>query len=410
MALRLLPPSIDERRAPRPSSASSARLRILMALPRPVWISRPECPPLRPDTVRWPATNPFGAGSNASAHVPVVSRPPEHPTYRAPSSSESRFISVRLTRESPASPPAPVSPVSSSIVNRNSRGPWTRDLSSMMARLVATAMPLSAPRVVPFAIRKLPFRTSSIGSFEKSWTLSLFFSQTMSRWPCRQRLRTFSFPGDALLRTTTLPSLSAFACSPRRLAVSRMYLVIFSSCFEHRGIRAISAKYFHTSGGFRPSIALDIANSLRGWAVGGRRADRLRGFAGRVECQGFLPGQFGGEARHVGAPHLGVPPEPLRHAIGDLAERGRAVALAPDERPERVEVDPEVGLGEERHEPPPREAAGELRDQHRDQLPLPVEGAVPADGPGVEGEGRCAHAGTRHGVVPPGGGAYMAAR
>ena len=51
----------------------------------------------------------------------------------------------------------------------------------MIARLVATAMPLSAPSVVPFAIRMFPFRTRSIGSFAKSCTVSLFFSQTMSR-------------------------------------------------------------------------------------------------------------------------------------------------------------------------------------------------------------------------------------
>ncbi len=45
----------------------------------------------------------------------------------------------------------------------------------MMARLVATAMPLSAPSVVPLAMIRLSLRTSSIGSFVKSWTWSLVF-------------------------------------------------------------------------------------------------------------------------------------------------------------------------------------------------------------------------------------------
>ena len=74
-------------------------------------------------------------------------------------------------------------------------------------------------------------------------------------------------PGEAGFLTTTLPSLSAFASRPRRFAVSRTYLVIFSSCLEPRGIPAISAKYFHTSAGFRPSIALDIGALLTRWDV-----------------------------------------------------------------------------------------------------------------------------------------------
>ena len=35
------------------------------------------------------------------------------------------------------------------------------------------------------------------------------------------------------------------------------------SFFDPRGIRLISAKYFHTSGGFSPSIAVGISISLR---------------------------------------------------------------------------------------------------------------------------------------------------
>jgi len=95
---------------------------------------------------------------------------------------------------------APVRPVSSSMVKSSSRGPCLMLASSMMARLVATAMPLSAPSVVPLAISVLPRRTRSIGSFEKSCFLSAFFSQTMSRWPCKAHGR------------------RAFAASGRRLA------------------------------------------------------------------------------------------------------------------------------------------------------------------------------------------------
>ena len=70
-------------------------------------------------------------------------------------------------------------------------------------------------------------------------------------------LRAFPFPTEAGFFTTTLPSLSAFAFRPSFFAVSSTYWVIAASCFEGRGILAISAKYFHTSSGFNPSIAFD---------------------------------------------------------------------------------------------------------------------------------------------------------
>jgi len=81
-----------------------------------------------------------------------------------------------------------------------------RLLSSMIARLVAMATPLSAPEVVRWHHKVALAKTSSNRSFLKSWTLSWFFSQTMSRWPCRQTRFTFSRPGERGFRTTTLPT------------------------------------------------------------------------------------------------------------------------------------------------------------------------------------------------------------
>ena len=48
---------------------------------------------------------------------------------------------------------APVSPVSSSIVNSSSSGPWARSVASRTASIAATPIPLSDPRVVPVAFR-----------------------------------------------------------------------------------------------------------------------------------------------------------------------------------------------------------------------------------------------------------------
>ena len=53
---------------------------IFSALPRPVWISRPECPPFSPLTVTSRPVPPAGASSYAAGQVPVLSRPPEQPT------------------------------------------------------------------------------------------------------------------------------------------------------------------------------------------------------------------------------------------------------------------------------------------------------------------------------------------
>ena len=55
---------------------------------------------------------------------------------------------------------APVSPVSSSMVKRNSSGPCATSSLSITASAAATPTPLSAPRVVPSAFSQSPSRTS----------------------------------------------------------------------------------------------------------------------------------------------------------------------------------------------------------------------------------------------------------
>ena len=123
IAFRLLPPSTLATRAPIPCRASSTRVIIFRALPRPVWISRPEWPPFSPLTVTSSPVPPIGASSYSAVHVPVLSRPPEQPTYSSPSSSESRLRSVPLRTKPGCRLLAPVSPVSSSTVKRSSSGP-----------------------------------------------------------------------------------------------------------------------------------------------------------------------------------------------------------------------------------------------------------------------------------------------
>ena len=60
-----------------------------------------------------------------------------------------------------------------------------KEITVGTAKAAATPMPLSAPRVVPFAaLIHSPSNSSSIGSLLKSWLLSEFFSQTMSICAC----------------------------------------------------------------------------------------------------------------------------------------------------------------------------------------------------------------------------------
>ncbi len=112
----------------------------------------------------------------------------------------------------------------------------------MMARLVATAMPLSAPSVVPSALTRFPSRTSVIGSLAKSCTLPGRLTHTMSRWPCRQTDGRPSRPGEAGLRTTTLPPLSCWCGrrSPFATRITKAWAA--ASLPDSRGMRESCAK------------------------------------------------------------------------------------------------------------------------------------------------------------------------
>ena len=157
MALRMLPPCHDARRASSSAMASrTMRTSILLALPRPAEISRPECPPFSPFTVRRTATSSLSVSSSLYSSVAVMSTPPALPIISSPSSSVSRLSSI-----SPSSSPAgrslaPYIPVSSSAVISASMGPCFRSVDSITAIIAATPRPSSAPRVVPFAFTQSP--------------------------------------------------------------------------------------------------------------------------------------------------------------------------------------------------------------------------------------------------------------
>ena len=130
-------------------------------------------------------------------------------------SSESRFSIMRPSRNPGCISKAPVRPVSSSMVHSTSNGPWTTSVDSTIARAVATPMPLSAPNVVPWAYRRSPRRSGLMGSVEKSWVTSAFFSQTMSRWPWSTTAGALSRPAVPPFRTKTLPAASRLCSRPR---------------------------------------------------------------------------------------------------------------------------------------------------------------------------------------------------
>ena len=99
----------------------------------------------------------------------------------SPQSSVSRFNIVLPFRISPLSANAPVNPVSSSTVNKHSKGGSSVSLGkSSKAIEAATPIPLSAPNVVPSAFNQLSSIYNLRGSVIKSCFESLFFSHTIS--------------------------------------------------------------------------------------------------------------------------------------------------------------------------------------------------------------------------------------
>ena len=169
MALRRFPPLISQRYK---SWLLAMRVRkwfkILLALPRPRWISPPEWPPFSPFTSTLKKKYPAGTSISLYVNSATESIPPAHPIKISPSSSESRFKRISPLIKPSFRANAPVSPVSSSTVNRHSSGPCSMLSSARIASSVATPIPLSAPSVVPLAFSHSPSISVSIGSVRKS--------------------------------------------------------------------------------------------------------------------------------------------------------------------------------------------------------------------------------------------------
>ena len=221
MALRMFPPCQHARRASQLSTASrTKRTIILLALPRPSWISRPECPPRKPFSVTFMATSSGSVSTSLYSMVAVTSIPPAEPITNLPHVSESRFSRISPCSSPSGSPLAPNIPVSSSAVIRASIGPCFKSLASITAMMAATPSPLSAPKVVLFAFTHSPSIHGSIGSVSKLCLLSGVFCGTMSICACRMIPLRFSIPGVAALRISTLPAGSTHASTPAFLAKS----------------------------------------------------------------------------------------------------------------------------------------------------------------------------------------------
>ena len=235
MALRRFPPLISHRyKSYFVLIWLRKRFSILLALPRPKWISPPECPPFRPFTSTLKKKYPAGTSTSLYVNSATESIPPAHPINSSPSSSESRFNRISPFINPSFRANAPVSPVSSSTVNKHSNGPCSIVSSARIASSVATPMPLSAPNVVPFAFSHSPSISVSIGSVRKSCSTLLFFSHTMSTCDCNTTVCRFSLPGVAGFLINTFPASSTLVS---RLCFSPnafKYAIIFSSFFEGR--------------------------------------------------------------------------------------------------------------------------------------------------------------------------------
>ncbi len=236
MALRMLPPCHEQRRA----SSSSMAWRTtctssLLALARPSLISSPLCPPRSPCTAMATAASSGSVSASLYSSVAVTSMPPAEPMTNLPQCSESR-----LSRMSPCSSPsgrslAPYMPVSSSAVMSASMGPCLRLLSSMTAMMAATPSPLSAPRVVPRAFTHSPSIHGSMGSVSKLCVDSGVFCGTMSMCACSMMPLRPSMPGVAGLRMCMLPAGSFSAKTPASLAKLSRNCCILSKCPLGRG-------------------------------------------------------------------------------------------------------------------------------------------------------------------------------
>ena len=129
--------------------AANARPSRMAALARPLSISVPEWPPVRP--VSSSTTVGSEQTSDARGSRTLARAPPAQLTVKMPSSSESMFRSRRAVSGETSRPAAPSMPISSSTVKTASMRGWRSVLSSIAASAIAIAMPSSPPSVVPRA-------------------------------------------------------------------------------------------------------------------------------------------------------------------------------------------------------------------------------------------------------------------
>ena len=153
-------------------------------------------------------------------------------------------------------PIAPVRPVSSSRVNTHSIGPCSMSVARRSASCIAQPIPSSAPSVVPSAHSQSPSIYVSIGSLRKSISFPSMLSHTMSICDCSMTTGLCSMPGVAGLRIITLPVASTIVSNSNSLPTLSRYSIIFSSCFEGRGIALIFANSSKTIAGFNSFLVI----------------------------------------------------------------------------------------------------------------------------------------------------------
>ena len=115
----------------------------LIALVFCLWISAPECPPIRPLTLisyvsvsSLHKSSPdwlFSVYSTGISHCALT--PPAQLTYNTPSDSESIFISILAVRSLVSSSLAPSIPISSSLVSTAWIGGWAIVSDARIARI-----------------------------------------------------------------------------------------------------------------------------------------------------------------------------------------------------------------------------------------------------------------------------------
>ena len=133
-------------------------------------------------------------------------------------------------------------PVSSSIVKNASNAGWAIVVLERTAMIAATPMPLSAPKVVPFAFTQSASMNISMPCCSKSKTVLAFFWCTMSRCDCKITVWRLSIPEVAGFLIMTFPALSTSVSRPRPSPKAFMKAMIRASFLEGRGTALSAAK------------------------------------------------------------------------------------------------------------------------------------------------------------------------